>query len=315
MKNRFITCLLLFISFLGRSQFGPNDQLTYLNSSKNICTSENYEYILAIKDYKTIKDLYDVAIYYKNGQQEMRGITSNKNNLNLEGSCVYFYKNGSRMKIANYVNNKLIGKQFEWYENGNIKSETEIVYNKKNKTETKRIIQYWDENKIQKVIDGEGEMELQEGDLNATSHGPIKNFVKEGTWEGTAKQPKLTFVEEYSNGELISGISSDSLNNKYNYKEIFVSPRPRKGLRHFYDYVQKEIKNPNTIDTWFQGTIYLSFNIGIDGKIENLKALNKDELGLSDDAIQVISQYKGWIPASYRGVTFKLLHSLGIRFE
>jgi antitoxin component YwqK of YwqJK toxin-antitoxin module len=315
MKKQITILCLFFISFLGHSQFGPNDQLTYLNSSKNICTSENYEYILAIKDYKTIKDLYDVAIYYKNGQQEMRGISSNKNNLNLEGSCVYFYKNGSRMKIANYVNNKLIGKQFEWYKNGNIKSETEIVYNKKNKKETIRIVQYWDENKIQKVVDGEGEMEQQEGDLNATSHGPIKNFVKEGKWEGTSKHPKLTFVEEYANGELISGISSDTLNNKYNYKEIFVNPRPRKGLSHFYDYVQKEIRDPNTIDTWVQRTINLTFIIGIDGKIEDLKVINKDELGLSNDAIQIISQYKGWIPASYRGVTFKLLHSLRIRFE
>lgn len=315
MKKKIIIFLLFYIPFLGHSQFGPNDHITYLDSSRNNCNPENYEYIQVIKDFKIKKDLYDVAVYYQNGQQEMRGMTSDKTNLILEGSCMYYYKNGSRMKIANYVNNKLIGKQFEWYKNGNIKSETEIVYNKKNKKETIRIVQYWDENKIQKVVDGEGEMEQQDGDLNATSHGPIKNFVKEGKWEGTSKHPKLTFVEEYSNGELISGISIDTLNNKYSYNDIFVKPKPRKGLKHFYNYVQNEIKNPSTFETLVQGTIYFSFIIGIDGKIEDLKALNKDELGLSDNAIQIISQYKGWIPASYRGVKFKLLNEIGIRFE
>jgi antitoxin component YwqK of YwqJK toxin-antitoxin module len=149
MKKQIAILFLFFISFLGHSQFSSNDRVFYLDSLKQLTTSENYKYIRVVKDYSLVKELYDALIYYKSGKIEMRStVVKDNNNLKFEGPCVFYFENGNRRKIVNYSDNKLIGKQFEWFENGNIKSETEIVIDKKKKTETTRILQFWDENNI-----------------------------------------------------------------------------------------------------------------------------------------------------------------------
>jgi hypothetical protein len=83
MKKQFITFFILFISFLGHSQLSSNDQVIYLDSLKRLGNVENYKYIRVTKEYMLNKRLYDVAIYYKSGKQEMRGTTSNKNSFIL----------------------------------------------------------------------------------------------------------------------------------------------------------------------------------------------------------------------------------------
>lgn len=314
MKNQFLFFLFLCNSFLGYTQIDSNDQVIYLDSLKRIGNVENYKYLRIIKDYNLSKNLYDVAVYYKSGKLEMRGTTSDKDNLKLEGSCVYYFENENRKKIANYTNNKLFGKQFEWYENGNIKLETETIQDPKSKTIITKIIQYWDKNNTQLVIDGEGE--YIETDFGKTiSKGRVKNAFKEGKWIGSSQKPKINFTEYYSEGILIDGISTDSLQLQHKYKEIKINAKPKKGMDLFYNYISSRMKIPMQRDTTLKGTVYLSLIIDATGKIKKINALNKDDFGVSENAIKTVSELDQWIPAYHRGIPIEMEYILPIMLK
>lgn len=315
MKKQISTLFLLLISFLGHSQINSNDQVVYLDSLKRIGTIENYKYLRIVKEYKLDKKLYDVAIYYKSGKLNMRGSTTDKDNLKLEGSCVYFFENGNRKKIANYIKNKPFGKEFEWYENGDVKLESEVIQDYKDNTEITRIIQYWDENKTQKVIDGEGEYTEKETDKKTFSKGRIKNYLKEGTWIGNSSKYKISFVETYNKGKLISGVSTDSLKFQRNYNQILINATPKKGIVFFLKYFGSQIKIPAQKNTILKGTIYLSFTIDKNGKLLNVKTLNKDNYGISDNALKLVSKFDEWLPGYYRGVPIKITNTFPITLK
>ncbi|WGK94792.1 MULTISPECIES: energy transducer TonB [Flavobacterium] len=315
MKKQIPTLFLLLISFLGHSQINSNDQVVYLDSLKRIGTIENYKYLRIVKEYKLDKKLYDVAIYYKSGKLNMRGSTTDKDNLKLEGSCVYFFENGNRKKIANYIKNKPFGKEFEWYENGDVKLESEVIQDYKDNTEITRIIQYWDENKTQKVIDGEGEYTEKETDKKTFSKGRIKNYLKEGTWIGNSSKYKISFVETYNKGKLISGVSTDSLKFQRNYNQILINATPKKGIVFFLKYFGSQIKIPAQKNTILKGTIYLSFTIDKNGKLLNVKTLNKDNYGISDNALKLVSKFDEWLPGYYRGVPIQITNTFPITLK
>ncbi len=317
MKKQISTLFLLLISFLGHSQMNSNDQVVYLDSLKRIGTIENYKYLRIVKEYKLDKKLYDVAIYYKSGKLNMRGSTTDKDNLKLEGSCVYFFENGNRKKIANYIKNKPFGKEFEWYENGDVKLESEVIQDYKDNTEITRIIQYWDENKTQKVIDGEGEYteKEKETDKQTFSKGRIKNYLKEGTWIGNSSKYKISFVETYNKGKLISGVSTDSLKFQRNYNQILINATPKKGIVFFLKYFGSQIKIPAQKNTILKGTIYLSFTIDKNGKLLNVKTLNKDNYGISDNALKLVSKFDEWLPGYYRGVPIQITNTFPITLK
>lgn len=311
MKKQIITLFLILFSSLGYSQFSSKDQVIYLDSLKRIGNAENYKFLRIIKDYHLDKDLYDVTVYYKSGKLEMKGTTSNKDNIKLEGSCEYYFENENRKKIANYTNNKLTGKQFEWYNNGKIKSEIEIIRNKKNNTEKTRVIQFWDEDNTNKVINGEGEyIETDFG--NTVIKGEVKNALKEGKWVGFSQKLKINFIEYYSEGILIEGISTDSLQVEHKYKEIKINAKPKKGMDLFYNFIGSRMKIPVQSNKVLRGTVYLSLIIDATGKIKKIKALNKDDFGVSENAIKTVSKLDEWIPAYFRGIPIEWEYILPI---
>lgn len=301
MKKLF-SVILFFIFCSGFSQINSNDQVVYLDSLKRIGTLDNYQYLRVVKEYHLKKDRYDVAVYYKSGKIQMRATTTNKDILKLEGSAIYFFENGNRKKIVNYINNKPIGKEFEWYENGKIKSEIENLQGDQVGSEITKIIQYWDENNIQHVVDGEGEYTEKEENYSAISKGSVKNNLKEGVWIGNSSRYKINFTEKFINGRLISGKSIDSLGNEINYDKIIVEPIPKKGMQHFYNHISKSFRIPNYINNTVHGTLYFTFTIKKNGKIGDISVLNKDEFGLSEIAIKIIKNYKEWSIGYFRGI-------------
>lgn len=228
---------------------------------------------------------------------------------------MYFFENGNRKKIATYIKNKPFGKEFEWYENGDVKLESEVIQDYKDNTEITRIIQYWDENKTQKVIDGEGEYTEKETDKQTFSKGRIKNYLKEGTWIGNSSKYKISFVETYNKGKLISGVSTDSLKFQRNYNQILINATPKKGIVFFLKYFGSQIKIPAQKNTILKGTIYLSFTIDKNGKLLNFKTLNKDNHGISDNALKLISEFDEWLPGYYRGVPIQITNTFPITLK
>ncbi len=320
MKKQIITFFLLFISFFGHCQFGPNDDAVYLDSLNNIGNEENFKYIRVIKDFTQKKDLYDVSFYNRSGKLERRGNVTNKFLMTNEGLWIYFYENGNRKRIVNYSNKKINGKQFEWYENGHLRLESDVIYDKKTKKSTTKIIHYWNSNNEQKVINGEGEYEDMEIH-NMTSKSPntiyskglIRNFTKEGIWIGNSPQDKFNFTEEFSNGKLVSGTRIDSLGVKTTYTEIETKPKPKKGIEDFYKFIGNNFNTPNMIG--LNGEIYLSFIIEKDGSINDIRILRDIGFGTGDEAIRVLSKYEKWLPGKQRGVPVRVMYSLPITIQ
>jgi len=320
MKKQFITLFLLFISFLGYGQFSSNDEAIYLDSLGNLGNKENFKHIRIVKDFTLQKKLYEVSFFYRSGKIERKGTTSNKYYMNYEGPCIYFYENGNRKKIENYSENKILGKQFEWYENGNIKLESEVVFNKKTNNTITKIVHYWNSNNEQKVIDGEGEYEETENYPMANkiphvifSKGVIKNFLKEGTWTGNSPQDKFNFTEEFSNGKLVSGTRIDSLGIETKYNEIEIKPKPKRGFDDFYNFIGRNYNTPQIAG--LIGKVYITFVVETDGTITDIKVIRDIGYGTGAEAIRVLSKYGYWLPGKQRGVPVRVMYSLPITIQ
>jgi antitoxin component YwqK of YwqJK toxin-antitoxin module len=292
-----------------------NKKLFYTDSFLTTSNENNFEYIKEIEDYDSRKKAYNIKIYYKSGKVYLIGTTTDKDRVKLEGSCHYYFENGKREIIANYLDNRLSGKQYYYYQNGSIKSVTEVEISKDKKTSITKIINYFDENNVQKVVNGEGEYVEEDDHNKETSKGQIKDFLKEGMWNGEMKEQKVTFSEQYIKGKLVAGSSIDSLNNKYTYTEIDERARPKKGINNFYSYVQNCGLIPKNIDGIVNGKIFLNLNVSETGKLENITAYADDTFGITANAIQLISQYENWIPGKHRGIVMSTHFVLPIAFR
>jgi antitoxin component YwqK of YwqJK toxin-antitoxin module len=309
MKSILHLALLFLIPLLSFSQT-PVSKIVYYDSLWKESTEDNYSYYRLIKDYYADKDTYKILNYYKSGALEMAGTSSNKDYLIKEGQFVYYYENGNKKTVSNYIKSRPSGKQYKWYENGQTKSEIEYPENKKEASFDSKLNKFWNTENVQTVIDGNGDYEdLNEGFFES---GKIKNGLHDGIWKGYSKKPKYTYVESYENGKLISGTSIDSSNIEHTYKTVYQVPVPKKGMKNFYSYIGKAMRIPNAVRNTVYGKIYLTFVIEKDGSIVEIKIIKGIGYGLDEEAVRVLNNYKEWIPGITRGIPVRVLYSLPI---
>ena len=316
-----ITLFLLFLSsWIGHSQIGPNDDAIYLDSLNNLGNEKNFKFIRVVKEYAEDKDLYDVYFYSRSGKLVQRATTSNKFFMAFEGPYIYYYENGNKQKMETYSDKRVNGRQFEWYENGNLKLETDVQYDKKTKNSSTKIINYWSANKEQKVINGEGEYEEIETIPNSNSakfsvksSGKIKNYVKDGLWKGKSEKPSYTFYEQFENGKLVSGKRIDSLGVEIQYIEVLQKPKPKNGIADFYRFVGENYNTPAV--QGLKGVIYATFVVDKEGKVADVKIIRDLGYGTGAEAIRVIQKYDQWIPGSFKGEPVRVQYSLPITIQ
>ncbi|MDQ3192233.1 MAG: energy transducer TonB [Bacteroidota bacterium] len=66
-------------------------------------------------------------------------------------------------------------------------------------------------------------------------------------------------------------------------------------------------------DAGIQGTVYVTFVIGSDGKVTDVKVL-RGVKGLDDEAIRVVQKMPAWSPGKQRGKAVSVQYNLPIRF-
>lgn len=312
MKTKLFLLLTFFTHFLFSQN--PISKKTFLDSLWNETQEGKHTYYRIIEEYNIEKPLHRVLDYYKNDTLQMKGFTSSVYQVLKEGSFVFYYENGNKKTIANYSGNRLTGKEYRWYENGYKKSEGEYsLANDKMEPSTFTLNQFWDINGNQKVIDGNGDFE-ENNDDGFFATGKIANGQKNGEWKGEDKKSKISFVENYDVGNLIEGISKDSLNIEHHYKDVIVKPKPRKGFEHFYKYISKKFRF--TKETEGQsGKIFLSFIINPNGDASDIKILRSGGHYLDEEAIRLISNYPEWESGTYRGMKYKFLFTVPISIQ
>lgn len=312
-----LTLLFLLFAKLGFAQ-QLNDKVVYLDSLFVETYKDDYKYYKIIKDYHLDKSEYLVTQYYKTGNIESQGLSTNKDFFYKNGEIISFYENGNKKEQINYVENIPNGKCEFWYENGNKKLEGEYL-STGNENPTFKINNYWDIDNVQKVIDGNGDYTDDQnfdnhiGNSSTISKGKVKNGFKDGIWVGSNKKEKFTFEENYQNEEFVSGSSIDENNIKHDYNVIALKPMIKGGMTTFYKFVAKNFKVPD--DLKVNGKVIVQFIIDVDGKITNLKVVKSLQKEADDEAVRVIEKFESFSPAEIRGIKVKCIYYLPISLQ
>lgn len=298
---------LFFLPLILFSQ-NSNQKKIYLDSIWKETTEGNHKYYRIIESYDPQTELYKIKDYYKSDILQMEGQSKTVDVTGREGRFVFYYENGYKKSIANFNKNRVIGKNEEWYENGTKKSESEYYESKKGFSSNRKLYQYWNSEGVQLVTDGNGYFEEKgEGYSNA---GNIKNGLKEGTWKGEYNK-KSKYIEEYKNGEIVSGISTDENNKEYQYNVLESKPEPKGGIQNFYKYIAKNFKIYKEVEN-IKGKIIITFIVDKEGQIVEPKIVQSVNKILDYEAMNVITSYKKWIPAKQRGQYVRVLYSIPI---
>lgn len=303
---------LIFLILISAKSFSQNtavtNKLIYLDSLWTPSNEDNYKYTRLIEAYYTDKESYVYRDFYRSGKLKFIAITLDKDVIIKDGQAVSYYENGNKKYTVNYVKDKKSGKEFSWYENGNIKSE--IDYPEEKKEEEGKINNFWNTEKERIVADGNGYY-FDKSETNEQS-GQIKNGVPDGTWTGKDFKKKSNFIEMYKNGELISGLTTDSLNVKHSYGTKYLRPSPKNGMSSFYSYIGKSMHIPLEVRNKVSGKIYLTFIVGEEGNLVEPKIIKGIGYGIDENAIQLIKEAKKWNPGKIRGVPVRALYKLPI---
>jgi antitoxin component YwqK of YwqJK toxin-antitoxin module len=198
----------------------------FLDSLNHECTPEKYTYTRVITNYSQKSVRYVVTDFYKNGRKKMTGATLDKDLLKKDGEFICYYKNGAKESVVNYSQDHKEGKEINWYETQNKKSEKQNIWNPKTKTVQTLILNFWNTENEQKVIDGNGE--YASTDNFVTENGILKNGLKQGVWQGNDALRKITFTENYDKGILISGVGVTENNINYSYSSLNERIAPKK---------------------------------------------------------------------------------------
>jgi len=207
-------CLLFHLIFSVSlfAQINVVSKKIFLDSLNRETTPENYSYTRVITNYSQKSVRYVVTDFYKNGRKKMTGATLDKDILKKDGQFIYYYKNGGKESVVDYSDDHKNGKEINWYENQNKKWEKQHLWDPKTKKSQTFILNFWDLDKNQTVVDGNGEYE--ETDKFVTQKGVVKDGLKQGVWKGNDILHNTTFIDNYDRGILTSGVSIDENNVK-----------------------------------------------------------------------------------------------------
>ena len=124
---------------------------------------------------------------------------------------------------------------------------------------------------------------------------------------------KFNFTENYDNGKLISGVSTDENGKNYNYSEVMQKPEPKNGIGSFYKYIGQNYYTPNV--QGLQGQIYITFVVDKEGKLIEPKVLRDIGYGTGSEAIRIINKASNWIPGKIRGIPIRTMYALPITIQ
>lgn len=313
MKSILYSILFLCVPKLCVSQISNNDKAFYIDSLSNMGTEKNHKYIRVIKDYNNPNQgSYEVKDFYKSGKIAMAGTTTKRDKIIKTGIFVYYYENGNKKSITNYVFDKKYGECFEFYENGNKKEAGEYNGNYDDTAKYYKLNQYWDENNNQLIIDGNGNYSC----ANNTGYietGTYKDGYKDGIYEGKNLKYNTSFIEKYKDGKFISGTRIFADNTKKEYSEMETKPVPKRGIEDFYKFIGRNYRTPDV--QGLKGKVYITFVVNKDGKIVEPRILRDLGYGTGAEAVRVVTAYDGFIPGEQRGQKVRCTFSIPIDIQ
>lgn len=259
--------------------------------------------------------------YIQSDKTKLIGTFPNIKDKKFIGQKLEAYENGKiKTKETYSPGGILIDTAYYYYPNGKLKLAFEypyIVEKEKIKVTDTLILVYHDSLGKRHLHNGNGYAEIELSN-STVEKGNYENHKRMGKWTGNFMRNKYSFEETYDNGNLISGITKDSLNKEYFYDDKNYHQPPsypgdiiaiRRFIANNYNYPKE------AINARVKGTVKVSFVIDQQGKMVDMKIDEDLGYGTGDAAINVLRRAKKWTPGYMRGVPVRVAYSLPIRLD
>jgi len=326
---RLLTFTILFIFCFGIA-FAQQNQTTKILAVSFIKKDGGYthardsaEYIRIISEPDSGSTLFNASELYRNGKQKFLGKSSKRNYLSPEGQCITYYPSGIKKSVQNYKEGKQIGLCYFFYPNGKIYHSREF----KESAPVGESVQ-GDLNftyLIKDCMDSTGKVLVQNGNghfvgyddnfKNIEEEGAVKAGKRDSIWTGRDNGLKIQFTEQYTDGKLVSGESTDSGGIKHPYVIRLIEPQYKGGMASLYKYLGSNIIYPeNARKNDIEGTVMLLFVVKKDGSLKDIKVVRSADKELDAEAVRVLSRSHGWKPGMYYGIPVNVKYQLPVTF-
>lgn len=307
------------------SDFAQGGKNTYFlkNNGKRLNGPDSADYVMIISKPDS-GSLCDITEYYMDKTVKLKGKTIKPDDKQMQGECKTFYHTGQVREIANFKYGNKQGDSYVYYPNGKLYTHEQFLTDPNHpggfKGNKYLILECRDSTGKVFALDGKGYYTgYDDSFATVLEQGPVKNGLRNGMWQGEngKKEHRITFIENYNNGELTGGKAADSTNNKtYTYIEREHPPRFQGGVDAFGKYLGQSIKYPhNAKINKIQGRVVLQFVVEADGSISNLSVLRSPDDELSAEALRVIKQSPNWEPGLQYGVPVRVSYVVPISFS
>ncbi|HLT87531.1 MAG TPA: energy transducer TonB [Sphingobacterium sp.] len=283
--------------------------------------SAAYTSILRIEPNE--EGLHELNDYYANGNLKRHGWVkaADPRRLRFEGLVETYYDNGALETVVRYSDNQRIDTAERYYKNGTLKEREVYLKPPEGKGDPlqadlyKRLIYYADSMGNIHVQDGNGQAEIIYNN-DDIERGRYVDGLRVGRWEGTFQKAKYRFEEWYENGEVIRGITTDSLGKQYPYEQRQVQPEYPEGMRNLMKFIGQNYKYPQeAIQAKVNGQLLLRFVVDTTGMATDFEVISDLGYGTAAAAIDAVRKSERWSPGYQRGVPVRVKYTLPVRLN
>jgi len=254
---------------------------------------ENASYCRIVSNDTSGKIQYLVKDFYMSGSLQMTGTYKSISPDYKTGTFKYWYENGQCQLVCSYLNNKLEGEYFEYYDNGKPKNKSNYKNGLLEETE-----ESWSsEGFLAKVV------EYRDG----VKHGRFLTYYNNG---------QLIRKDIYRNNEFIKGNCYTREGKDTSYFDYFIMPKFKGGLEGFKKFILDGIKYPDiAMQNKEEGQVYLKFTIDKEGNVIKSKIIKADKEYFNEEVIRVLELSPKWMPGMKDGKLIDVSITIPISFK
>lgn len=280
-------------------------------------------------------DLYDpkwIEMVFANknreyGAYKLRKGTTNRNLLSLAiliGAVLLLW---GGLVLKSYLDDKAAEAEAEAYD---ASLQASILEDEKKKEEEKkdlppppppeeiqvpeeRATQQYTVPEIKEVIDESKQLKQQDQLDKSVETG---TETKEGTNDATVLQEAVKEVEEIKEEPKPEPPKEVEDTRVYNLAELAQQPSFPGGDAAMYAWLSKNLQYPPIAqENGISGTVVVSFVIGKDGSVSDVKVVRGKDPSLDKEAVRVVSKMPKWNPGKQNGQNVRVSYTLPVKFQ
>jgi len=294
----------------------------FKNDGRQVDSADSADYVRIVDAPDSAAKTVIIREFYADGSRKSIANATSWMPIQYEGAYHSFHPNGKRKEISSYHKGDLIDTTYNFYPNGQLytaKYEIPSVKDAIDQGQPQRsfyIKLMKNANGKDMVVDGNGDAIIYNDDFQSIiESGKLKNGVREGIWTGKHERLTLTYIENYKNGKLISGESTDLDGTVRRYTQDLLHAKFKGGMERFYKYVSQNLRYPPlAAGRNIQGKVFVKFTVLEDGTVSDIRSVYSPNKTLTYEALRVIEYSPKWEPGLWKGKKIKEVYNIPISF-